>query len=169
MVRTWLGDLNYARGLSSFQNNQFKGADFYFSKALSYTPWPPAIFYSYRGYNASFIAQEESSQNFVNLALSHTKKAIQISPAHLSIWRNAISTYLTLAQIDPSFGREAEIAAETALEIAPTDAETNYQLALVYDAAGEKEKTLKTLENVLKLKPDYKEAKDKLSQLQSAL
>lgn len=168
LARTWQGDLNYAQGLSAFQANQSRSAEYYLAKALSHTPWPPAIFYSYRGYNAGFIAQEESSQEFVNLALSNTKKAIQTSPVNLAIWRNATNTYLTLAQIDESFLKEAQIAAETAQELAPTDAETNYQLTQVFEQQGEKERAIKNLEKVLQLKPDYQEAKDKLFKLQSA-
>lgn len=166
LVRTWIGDLNFARGFSSFQFGDYNEAESQFEKALLSIPKPPAIIYSYRGYNASFAAQEEQSQKFVDIALLNTKKAAQVSPVNPTIWRNAANTYLNLAEIDNSFAEQAVIAAETASLLAPTDAETNFQLAAVYEKADQKQKALDQLKTVLELKPDYQEARDLLSSLE---
>jgi tetratricopeptide (TPR) repeat protein len=164
LVRTFLADVNFAYGQGLFQLDDYESADLYLKKAAGLILLPEPLYLSYLGYNASFLAQETQSKEFLQEALTQTKKALQISPAHLSLWRNATNTYLELSNLDQSFLTQAQISAQAAAKLAPTDAETLLQFAQVQKIAGNDAQAIETLEKVLHLKPNYQEAKDLLSE-----
>jgi O-antigen ligase len=162
VARTFLADLAFARGHGLFQLGDYEGADSNLKRAVSLIPFTEPLYLSYLGYNASFLAAEEGSKESLQEALTQTKKTLQISPTNLSLWRNAVNIYLELATIDPRFLTQAQISAEAAAKLAPTDAETQFLLAQVQKLVGNDAQAIETLEKVLKLKPNYQEAKDLL-------
>jgi len=49
-------------------------------------------------------------------------------------------------------------AIKKAADLAPTDADVSYNLGVLYGQTGDVKNAVKTLENTIKLKPDYEKA-----------
>lgn len=91
-------------------------------------------------------------------SVEETEKALQISPANLSLWRTAIRTYYQLSTLDPEFEKKTLEVMDHAISLAPTDAKLYYNKALVLGQAEKFDEAISTMQEALKLKPNYMEA-----------
>ncbi len=101
----------------------------------------------------------DSTKKLVSLALSESKKAIDLSPANLNLKRTSFGVYIRLSTIDPNYLVAAGYTLMDAIKYAPTDAKLYYNLALVYARTGQTELALTTLQKTVELKANYKEAR----------
>lgn len=92
----------------------------------------------------------EYSQFAPELAASELKKAISLSPRNTKILKSAASIYSDLGEDQKSLEIYNRLT-----ELAPTDAQVWYQLALTHAKLKNFDKSLEILEKVLALKPDY--------------
>ena len=95
----------------------------------------------------------------VNLSVSESNKAIEISPNNVNLLRSQAGIYLKLAISDPKYLGSAKTTLLRAITKAPTDAKLLYNLALVYVRTGEIDQATKLLKKVIEMKSNYKEAK----------
>lgn len=95
----------------------------------------------------------------LNLSVSESEKAIQLSPANINLLRSQAGIYLKLAASDPKYLGSAKNTLLGAIVKAPTDAKLWYNLALIYTRTGETDLALKTIEKTIQMKSNYKNAR----------
>jgi len=99
----------------------------------------------------------------VNLSISESNKAVDLSPANVNLLRSQAGIYLKLAISNPKYLGPAKDTLLKASIKAPTDAKLLYNLALIYVRTEEMDYSIKLLEKVIEMKSNYKEAKDLLN------
>ncbi len=92
------------------------------------------------------------------------KSLVAAHPNNLSLWKTKRIIDFNLAKIDKASELDLLATAERLKKLAPTDASTQYDIALVYSYVQKPTDAEKQLEKVLKLKPDYQEAVITLAQ-----
>lgn len=101
----------------------------------------------------------ERSLNLSKSALNETRTALTLSPANVSLKRNASTHYIKLVATDPSLLFESIKVLKEALELAPTDPKIYYNISLSYLRTGNYEEAIKHMEKAIELKPDYERAR----------
>lgn len=157
--KIWLADTFYAQGVTVDETVNYKNL----RQAVSLFPGEP-LYRSELALGEASLAAEVDDEKLKNdlIAEAHdlNQDLVREHPHHTTLARNSLQTLYSLAQLDKKYWPETLQAAEKLGQMAPTDASIQYNLAVIYRAAGDKEKALKQIEKVLKLKPDYDDAKD---------
>jgi len=89
---------------------------------------------------------------------TYLNQATNRSPANISIWHTRLSAIYQLSNVDKQYLPQAVHTAEKLAELAPTEPEIGYNLAVVYGWANQLEKAQKQLERVVDLKFNYRQA-----------
>ncbi|MDO8658445.1 MAG: O-antigen ligase family protein [Candidatus Levybacteria bacterium] len=100
----------------------------------------------------------EDAKKVIEEAIETSNKNVIEHPNNIVIWKNRVRTFYTLSQIDPKYLRTALDAIIRAKELAPTDAKISYNLGVLYGQTGNTQKAIETLQETIKLKPDYRDA-----------
>lgn len=87
---------------------------------------------------------------------------LRSSPKNVSFLRTAIRTYFELSTIDRSYIDKTLETIDSAIKLAPTDPKLYYNKALVLQAIGRKNESIKALQQAVALKSNYLEAKAEL-------
>ena len=95
----------------------------------------------------------------VNLSISESNKAINLSPANVNLLRSQAGIYLKFAISDPKYLGSAKDTLLKAIVKAPTDAKLLYNLALIYMRTGEADESIKLLDKTIEIKSNYKDAR----------
>ncbi len=125
---------------------------------------------AYLAFQYSFEDKKQSDE-FITLSKYSNYKALSVAQYNMLYWKTQARNYYLYYQIshDMNDMEQAIEAMEQALEIAPTDVQTMYALAVLYVSAGQeaadekaathwKDKAQSTLRQIFELKPDYREA-----------
>jgi putative inorganic carbon (hco3(-)) transporter len=107
-----------------------------------------AVYYSENSDNTT--AKKLADEAYIEL-----KKAIDLSPASVTIKRKSAVRLISLTAIDPSYLLLAKNILEDAIRLAPTDAKLRYNLGLTYLRTGDYDNAIKTIKETIELKPDY--------------
>jgi len=167
VVDWFLADVSYSRGRAMADAGYLFEAEKSFRKATSLWPKEPAyhrelaVVYAHL---AQVSADEEKAQ-FLDLTSLEAKKTLDLNPRNLLSLKSLVSTYFTLAQIDPSYQVQTENIVQRAITLCPTDPTLWYFKALVLLGEEREDQAKLALDEALRLKPDYvkaKEAKDLL-------
>lgn len=168
--KIWQADLNYTQGKQLARASELVKANEKLQKAIELSP-REALFYDELAYNYAQIAAElakideaSSSQEFEEATLQTTDITLTLNPRHLNFHKTKIRTLITLAQINPDYLNDAEVAAKTALSLAPTDAKLMYNLSLIQENLDKKKESLVSLLTAIKMKPNYHNAIYKLAE-----
>lgn len=163
--RYWYADYLYSTGKNYNSANQFETAIKYFDQAITYSPNQPLYHNDLAtAYVPLAVAynQQKDAQNakkYTDLAISESKKAIELAPNNVNYKRTIFGVYIRLSLIDPNYLVAAGYTLIDAIKLAPTDAKLYYNLALVYARTGETDESLSTLQKTIELKANYKEAR----------
>ena len=115
------------------------------------------------------VALQESdatlSAELKNEAILQTEEVLRSSPKNVSFLRAAVRTYFELSIFDKTYMDKTLQVLDSAIKLAPTDPKLYYNKALVLDAMNRKDEEISTLQEAIKLKPNYAEA---LTQLKEA-
>ena len=101
--------------------------------------------------------QQNASQYAVR-AKELSDRVIQRNPNNIVFWKTRTRVMFSLAQLNQSILNEAVTAIEMSHKLAPTDAKITYNQALIYDQVGLGEKALRSIEETIRLKPNYRDA-----------
>lgn len=169
ILRYWYADTQFAMGKSYNDQGGYVKGQTYLQNAIKYSPSEP-IFHSelansYSGITLSLheLKKDSDALPFIGLAISESVKATALSPANVNLLRNRAGVLLKLATIDPKYLGLAKETLISATQKAPTDAKLLYNLALIYMRTEDVEGAIKLLQKVVKMKSNYKEAKDLLN------
>lgn len=165
LISHWQADTEYATGVSLDRQGEYLLAYNRLQEAIKRNPSPPVYQdeLSWSAANLAFLfslqKDEANTNNFLQLAIASSDKALAISPRNLNFYKTRAKIYFRLAQIDLNFLGQAREILLKAHQLAPTDAKIVYNLALVYQALGQKEEAVKTFEEAVKIKNNYFEAR----------
>ena len=168
--RYWYADILYAKGKSYNEIKNYPLARTLLLKAIRLNP-REAIFYSEISQTDAEIAlalysdksKSEQSLNFVKAAIEESQKAIILSPNNVNILRNIAILFLKLSTINSKYLANAQEILIEAVKLAPTDAKLLFNLGLTYAKGGKLDLGRETLEKVIFLKSNYREARLALS------
>lgn len=85
-------------------------------------------------------------------------KVVKNHPADTALWIDKRTIDFNLSKVDRAYELELLRTAEKLKVLAPTDASIQYDVALVYLYLDKDKEAIKQLENVVEIKPDYREA-----------
>ncbi|CAN5207300.1 hypothetical protein BH09PAT2_BH09PAT2_09910 [soil metagenome] len=123
---------------------------------------------AYLAFQSSFDDKKQSA-DFIELSKYSNYKSLTAAPYNMLYWKTQARNYYLYYQVTHNVEdlKTGIKAMERAQELAPTDVQTMYALAVLYVSAGQedtkaseqwKHKARTTLVEIFKLKPDYREA-----------
>jgi len=171
LIRYWNADKAYALGSNLNKAGEYQQAYPMLLAAVEKRAGEP-VFKDELAVNnailaASLITQLESqtSTDTASLANQLAQDAITLSnsitsqsPNNILFWKSRVRIFYALSQASSEYLPQALEAVKTAHKLAPTDANISYNLGVLYGQNNEVENGIKTLENTIKLKPDYRDA-----------
>ena len=173
LSRNWQADVNYAKGSAATDSgNPGEGFNLLLD-AVHQNPNEP-IYHSQLGFAAVSASVALQSQDATlagvlkKRGIQETQTALSMSPANVSLWRTAIQTYYELATVDPSYFSKTIQTIDHTSSLAPTDPKLLYNKALVLGQMQKDSEAIDTLNQALKLKPNYHDALVTLAQFYAA-
>jgi O-antigen ligase len=177
--RYWLADVKYASGNSDLKAFRVTENPSYIlsgyeslRQAFDLNPADPVIASEFSLANAytAILASESdpaASAKLIATALTLSDRAVAQSPHHPNYYKSASRTALLISAVEPDKIQLAVSALEHARQISPTDPLIPYNLGLIYTYSGQSAAAAAQFGLALELKPDYADAREKLSDLAS--
>jgi O-antigen ligase len=120
-------------------------------------------------YLATNIKDEKKQNERIAESFAYLNSATTTSPANISLWRLRLEAIYELAAGRPEYKPQVAKTAEIVGELAPTEAQIQYELASIYVFADDYKQAQAQLEKVVDLKFNYEEAWQLLFQVDDAL
>lgn len=165
ILRYWYADTLYTKGKANNDSGNYVIGQKFLKEAVTLSPGE-ATFHnelanSYTGISLALQSakQTETLDQFINLAISESERAVGLSAANINLLRSRANLFLKLSAINPKYLGGAKDALLTATAKAPTDAKLFYNLALTDVRTGEIEASVAILQKTIGLKPNYKDAR----------
>lgn len=172
LVRFWFADVSYAMGHNLAGVGQYQQAYPYLQDAYTLRSAEP-VFADELAISSAALAYGWVSQKDTVKAKAFAEQAVTLSndvigahPNNVIYWKDRVRIFFTLAQLDPQYTLRALQAIQKAVELAPTDAKVHYNLGVIYGQTGNIDQGIKTLEETVALKPNYRDAYYALAVLQ---
>jgi tetratricopeptide (TPR) repeat protein len=176
LVTYWNADRDYYYGLG-YDNPSIAAYDKaypFLKQAVAQRPSEPTFLdefaYNNAVLGASFLQeagqpnQQNQSQNLqiaqqlINTAIADTNQVTMEHPNDVVFWKTKVRIFYTLSQVNSAYFPQALVAVKKAAQLAPTDAVVSYNLGIIYGQNGDFKDAVATLQNTIKLKPDYNQA-----------
>jgi len=104
------------------------------------------------------VGEATQAARFAETALELSDRTIQMNPVHINFLKNRARVFIYLSPLDPeNYVAQAISALNNARALSPTDAKILYNLGLLYEQLGQKDKALEIYTKTLELKPNYEE------------
>ena len=172
LVNYWNADRYYYYGHNYDLTGDYQKAYAFLKQAVDMRPSEPT-FQDEFAYNNAILgaaiysqAQTQKSANqqqdmqigqqLMNTAVDLDNQVTSQHPNDVVFAKTKVRIYYTLAQLNPSFYPMALDAIKKAAVLAPTDPDISYNLGVLYGQNGDFNNAVSTLQNTIKLKPDYK-------------
>jgi len=164
LYRYWNADQHYALGNNLNSVGEYAKANPELIEAVRLRP-NESIFKDELSVNLSTLAyllsQQDQATQAANLAIEAktiSDMVVTSHPNNVVFQKSRTRILYSLSLFDPKYNSEAVLAIEKANFLAPTDAKISYNMALMYDAAGNRQKAIEVLHDTTKLKPNYRDA-----------
>ncbi len=178
LISMWQADKNYAYGKSLDSISHYVEAYAYLKNAVDKNPNEPA-FRDELSYNQATLAvaiyqqatgsaeqrlsastaqYNASAKTLLDQAISDSNRVVEDEPAAMSFWKTRTRVFYQLATIDPKYNLDALAAITKAAELAPTDAKVHYNLGIILGRTGQITAAIKTFQDTITMKPDYRDA-----------
>ena len=170
LVTYWNADRAYYLGSNYDKSGDYQTAYSYLKKASDMRPGEP-VFKDELSINEAVLAimvlqqgqqQGQNAQQSQQVAKQLADNAIALidevtsnHPNSVVYWKTRVRVFYTLSQANPTYLTQALEAIKKSAELAPTDADVSYNLGIIEGQSGDLKGAIKTLENTIKLKPDY--------------
>jgi len=171
LVNFWNADRNYYYGKNYDQTQNYQTAYTFLKTAVNLRPSEPTFkdefAYNNAVLGASLIvqaqkqpqAQQQQAQavakQLIDNSVSLTNQVTAEHPNDIVFWKTKVRIFYTLGQLNSGYLPLALEAIKKSSQLAPTDADVSYNLGVLYGQTGNTKDAVKTLENTIKLKPDY--------------
>lgn len=171
LVNFWNADRKYYFGSNYDRAGDYQRAYTFLQEAIKLRPSEPTfqdeLSYNNAVLGSAILAQsqqqkENKEQNvqvgkqLIETAIKTTNEVTAAHPNNIVFLKTKVRVFYTLSQIDQTYLPMALEAIKKTAELAPTDADVSYNLGVLYGQTGNAEMAVATLENTIKLKPDYK-------------
>ncbi len=169
VTKLWVADTLFNQGQKASDSGNPGKAYNLLSTAVELNPSEP-FYRSELGFNAAQAASalKDSdatlSAQLKDEAIFQTDFVLSKNPKNVSFWRSAVRTYFELAILDKKYLDKTISALDTTISLAPSDPKLFYNKALILDIQNKRQDEVKTLEQAIKLKPNYQEALDQLKE-----
>jgi len=157
-------DETYALGYNLNRISQYPEAYSNLKKSIDLRGDEP-VFKDEQSFSAGAIAVLLASDKQATQAAQFAKEAYDLSnevtieyPNNLTFWKTRVRLLTILGELDKGYYPFALQAIQKAAALAPTDAKVSYTLGIIYGKNNNSRKAVETLENTVRLKPDYKDA-----------
>lgn len=163
IFQIWYADTLFARGERAEDNGNPGRAYNLLSGASQLNTGEP-FYKSELGFTAAQAAsalQESDATLSAQLkqeAILQTEEVLKSNPKNVSFLRTAVRTYFELSIIDKSYLKKTLQTLDSSINLSPTDPKLFYNKALILDSEGRIDEEIKTLQEAIKLKPNYLEA-----------
>lgn len=164
LTRFWLADKDYATALRLTRSGKLREGYEKLHDALRKRSDEP-VFRDELAQTASILAtaffaegEATASSHLVNEAIALSSGVTQDHRSNPTFWKNQARIFYTLSAIDETYTLNAVTSLEKARELSPTDPKISYNLALLYEQTGYRQRAITTLEETITLKPDYRDA-----------
>jgi putative inorganic carbon (HCO3(-)) transporter len=166
----WNADRNYYYGKSYDTAQAYEKAYPFLKEAIAERPSEPTFkdefAYNNAVLGAALIVQaQKQTQNqaqsqaiakqLIDNGIALTNQVTTEHPNDIVFWKTRVRIYYTLGQLNPTYLTMALEAIKKSAQLAPTDADVSYNLGVLYGQTGDSKDAVTTLENAIKLKPDY--------------
>jgi putative inorganic carbon (hco3(-)) transporter len=173
LITFWNADRYYYFGYNYDRAGDYQKAYTFLKMAIDKRPSEP-VFKDEFAYNnavlgTSLISQIQKTQTqqqqeqtqqiakqLIQTALTTEDQMNTQHPNNIVFWKTKVRILYILAQVDQSYLPQALEAIKKSAQLAPTDVDVSYNLGVLYGQNGDFKTAVKTLENTIKLKPDYK-------------
>ena len=156
-LASWLADYYYNQGISS-ENSL---ASYQTLKLAAFLRPDEPLYKANLGLATIRLAGgtgEAERKTRVSEGFGYLNQSTTVSPENITIWHTRLAAIYQLATSDKQYLPQAVETAEKLADLAPTEPEIGYNLAVVYSWASQLEKAQKQLEKVVELKFNYQEA-----------
>jgi len=162
IVDWFRADASYTRGRAMADAGYLFDAEESFRKATCLWPKEPAYHRELAAVYARLaqVSAEEEQPQLLGLANQEAEMALNLNPRNLLTLKSLVSTYFTLAQIDPVYQTQTEDVVQRAINLCPTDPTLWYFRSLIFLGEGRLDEAGLALDEALRLKPDYARAKE---------
>ncbi len=145
-----LSHLNKAVRLNSHESN------FYSERAIILAKTAAALTQNDQSTAATELAQP---------AIEDSRKALQLSPYHINLYKNQAKVFYYLAFHELKYLREGIKTLLTAEKLALTDPKIPYSIAVIYQTLDENKLAKEYFQKAIELKPNYEAAKSALEKI----
>jgi len=168
LINLWKADYLFNLGSSLIDADPVSAA-YYLQKSVEISP-KQALF---RGKLAEALAkkaviasyhQSKLNEELFKKAWQESQKSLEINPVHLNLYKTQLKVLIHLATINPDYYFQAEQTLEKAISLAPTDAKLYYNLGIIKDVTEQNKASIDSFKKSIKLKPNYKQARQVLAE-----
>lgn len=165
LLNFWIADQKYALGNNFDKIGEYTQAYKPLSEAVQMLPGED-LYRDELSVNLSTLALAYQQQSQTSQASEFEKQAKTLSdevvanhPNNVVFFKSRTRVMYALSQINPAYLDESLKAITTAHELAPTDAKIVYNMALFYNQKKDNKKALELLDEAIRLKPNYIDAR----------
>lgn len=166
---TWFADYTYKQGKDEIRAGQTQRGIASIESAFNMRPSQPlftetlSTLYSQVAVSYAQAGATESAELALDRAIAMSNATLLANPVHLNFYKTRTRVFSMLGQLNPQFIEQAVKSAEVAVELAPTDPQSWYQLGMLQVAQGETETGITTLEKSIALRPQNEQARQSLA------
>ncbi len=163
--RYWYADLLYAKGKLQNDSGNHVVAREILEKGIGLSPnesiyWEEAADASL---SIALILEEDGNSQLANTmseqAIRESDRAINLSPKNVNLLRKRASMFIKLSIFNTNYLLRARDTLLSAIQLAPTDAKLYYNLALAQVRTGDIDSAIEVLEETIKIKENYRDAR----------
>ena len=164
IVRFWIADTLYARGLSFSKQEEYDKAYPYLKEAINLRSDEPnyrdelSLVGSQMALSSIENREATEASTYLREAVDASNFTLRTSPQNVNFWKTRTKMYFALSILDESFLQSALDSILIARELAPTDPKIAYNSAVIYGHANKNKDAIEVLLETIDLKPDYRDA-----------
>lgn len=171
IVSVWQADFFFTKAKAHSEANNYETSAEYFKRALLLSP-KEALFYDEMAHLYASAALEfqllddqSTAKEFATLAIAASDQALDLNSKHIHFHQTRASVFSKLAQIDDKYLEEAKNSFIKMREMSPTYPKPIYHQAIIEWSQGKNQEAIKTMNEAIKMKPNYHQARYRLGQI----
>lgn len=163
LVSMWTADKDYAYGKNLDSINHYVEGYNYLKRAVDRNPNEPT-FRDELAANEAILAAAamssatDSAKQLAAAAIADSNLVVAAEENSMPFWKTRTRVFYSLGQIDSKYYLDALAAITRASQLAPTDAKVHYNLGILLGRTGQTQAAIKTFQETIALKPDYRDA-----------
>ena len=154
VVSFYLADIMYNRSSIYENKNDYQSALSLIELSQNLNPNEPVYLDKMSDILAK-LAITTKNQNYIDQSIILSNKAVKISPANISFWKQRAQNYLYFSTIDSTYYQESINSLLKASKLAPTDAKIFYTIGQFLETASLTDQAIPYYQQAITLKSNY--------------